>query len=73
MEATLFVAAIVCVLVGYLAARIEYNKKLKEIRHEYIVKKKDDFHAAFDAGWDGALASSFSVEAAYKKLFKTTN
>jgi hypothetical protein len=36
MEAIIFVCGIICILTGYVAARIEFNKKLSSIKDEHF-------------------------------------
>lgn len=64
MEAIIFVCGIILVLIGYLAARIEFNKKLPALREK-------SYQTGFRNGFDGAMQNADAVRRAYIYHFET--
>lgn len=66
LDIILFLAALTVLFVGWLMARIEYQRKLVALRKEIAT----EWHAGFDSGWKSALKDPISVKEAYEYHFK---
>jgi hypothetical protein len=62
MEATLYICGLILILVGYIAARIEFNKKLHATRIRI-------YDIGFGDGFDDALKDAGAVRRAYQYHF----
>lgn len=66
MEAILLICGIILLFLGYLPARSEYKRKLRE---QLATKQQEAYNLGFERGKEDALQDAAAVKKAYEYFY----
>jgi len=68
METVIYITMLIGLLIGFVAAHIEYRRKIVKLKNAHQRELSLNDYAAFVDGWERALADRTAVRAAFNKL-----